>query len=227
MRLPKAGKAAPPAGTPLPANPWAAVPLVALAGCVDAIGWLRFDQLFVSFISGTSTMLGVALAEGQGGRAAALALVVGLFAVGALAGALLGALAGAWRGPAVLGLVASLLGAALLLPATGTPDLPPAAFAMVPAMGMLNTALPGVGGITFVTGALSRAMEGLVLALRGRARHAAWLQQLACWAALAMGACLGARLQQGWGDPALAVPASAALLAALLAALPVAGRRGG
>ncbi|MEN0073705.1 MAG: hypothetical protein AAGC69_04945, partial [Paracraurococcus sp.] len=41
-----------------PVSPWAAVPLAALAGCVDAIGWLRFDQLFVSFISGTSTMLG-------------------------------------------------------------------------------------------------------------------------------------------------------------------------
>ena len=70
MRLPPAGKPVPPpapvtARAPLnqAVNPWAAVPLVALAGCVDAIGWLRFDQLFVSFISGTSTMLGIASAE--------------------------------------------------------------------------------------------------------------------------------------------------------------------
>ena len=197
-------------------NPWVAVPFVALAGCVDAIGWLRFDQLFVSFISGTSTMLGIAAAEGHAGRAAALAIVVGLFAGGALLGAVLGAVAGRWRGPAVLGMVAALLTAALLAPKAGTWELPPSAWAMVPAMGMLNTALPGVGGITFVTGALSRAMEGLVQALLGRARHGAWAQQAACWAAMASGAMLGALLQGGWGDAALAVPATAALLGALV-----------
>ncbi|MDO9712111.1 DUF1275 family protein [Paracraurococcus lichenis] len=202
-------------------NPWAAVPLVALAGCVDAIGWLRFDQLFVSFISGTSTMLGIATAEGHGGRAAELAGVVGLFALGALAGAAAGALAGRVRSPVVLLLVAALLAAALLLPGGGEGALPPAAYAMVPAMGMLNTALPGVGGITFVTGALSRAMEGLVQALRGRAQHAVWAQQAACWAAMCAGALLGARLHLSWGEVALIVPATAALLAALLAALPL------
>jgi uncharacterized membrane protein YoaK (UPF0700 family) len=86
-------------------------------------------------------------------------------------------------------------------------------------MGMLNTALPGVGGVTFVTGALARAMEGLVHALRGRAPHAAWAQQAGCWTAMVTGALLGARLQDGWGDAALLVPATAALLAALFAAL--------
>ncbi|WP_380067319.1 DUF1275 family protein [Dankookia sp. GCM10030260] len=194
------------------------MPFVGLAGCVDAIGWLRFDQLFVSFISGTSTMLGIATAEGHGARAAALATVVGLFAAGALLGAVVGAAAGRWRSPAVLGLVAVLLATALLAPAAGPWELPPAAWAMVPAMGMLNTALPGVGGITFVTGALSRAMEGLVQALLGRARHGAWAQQAACWAAMAAGATLGALLQDAWGDAALAVPATAALLGALLVA---------
>jgi len=198
-------------------NPWAAVPFVALAGCVDAIGWLRFDQLFVSFISGTGTMLGIAAAQGHGARAAALGTVVGLFAGGALLGAVVGTLAGRWRSPAVLSLVAVLLGVALLAPATGG-DLPVAAFGMVPAMGMLNTALPGVGGVTFVTGALSRAMEGLVQALLGRARHGAWAQQAACWAAMAGGAMLGALLQGAWGDAALAVPATAALLGALVIA---------
>lgn len=223
MRLSPVEKpAAPVRSAPAPINPWAAVPLVALAGCVDAIGWLRFDQLFVSFISGTSTMLGIAAAEGHGLRAAALALVVGLFAAGALAGAALGVFAGRWRSPVVLLLVAALLAAALLLPASGGWELPPAGFAMVPAMGMLNTALPGVGGVTFVTGALSRAMEGLMQALRGRAPHGAWAQQAACWAAMVAGAGLGAGLHLGWGEVALAVPMTAALLAAMLAALPLA-----
>ncbi|WP_431272052.1 DUF1275 family protein [Dankookia sp. P2] len=192
------------------------MPFVALAGCVDAIGWLRFDQLFVSFISGTSTMLGIAAAAepcrargGAGDRHRPVRR-------GRPAGAVVGALAGRWRGPAVLCLVAALLTAALLAPATGGRALPPAAWAMVPAMGMLNTALPGVGGITFVTGAMSRAMEGLVQALLGRAKHAAWAQQAACWAAMASGALLGAVLQDAWGDVALAVPATGALLGALV-----------
>ena len=67
-----------------------------------------------------------------------------------------------------------------------------------------------------VTGALSRAMEGLVQALLGRAPHGAWAQQAACWAAMASGALLGAVLQGAWGDAALAVPATAALLGALV-----------
>jgi len=197
---------------------WAAVPLVALAGCVDAIGWLRLQELFVSFISGTSTMLGVALAEGHGPRATALASVIGLFAAGAVSGAGIGHVAGRWRSAAVLAAVAALLAVALALPADGA-TLPHAAFGMVPAMGMLNTALPGVGGITFVTGALSRAAEGLVLAVVGVASHLTWLQQAACWAGLVAGAALGAALQAAWGDVALAVPAAAAAGAALVAAL--------
>ena len=50
MRMPDGEKPTVPVLAPPAINPWAAVPFVALAGCVDAIGWLRFDQLFVSFI---------------------------------------------------------------------------------------------------------------------------------------------------------------------------------
>nr|WP_256476406.1 DUF1275 family protein [Siccirubricoccus soli] len=199
-------------------RPWLAVPLVAIGGCVDAIGWLRLQELFVSFMSGTSTMFAVALAGGEAARAVELGLVVALFAAGALAGAVLGRLAGRWRGPAVLALVAALLLAAWGLPWVGG-ELPPAAWAMVPAMGALNLALPGVGGITFVTGALTRFAEALVAALAGAGPHAAWASQLAAWGALVGGAVLGALLDARAGDDAVAVPALAAALAALLAGL--------
>jgi uncharacterized membrane protein YoaK (UPF0700 family) len=199
---------------------WVAVPLVVLAGCVDGIGWLRLHELFVSFMSGTSTLLGLALAGHQTGRAEELAAVVGLFAAGAVAGATLGLLAGRWHSAAVLGLVAVLLHAALLLPgAELSPGLPPAAFAMVPAMGMLNTALPGVGGITFVTGTLTRTGQALVAALAGRGPRWAWVPQLAAWTALTAGAGLGGVLEARFGHAALMFPATAALLAALLAAI--------
>ena len=196
---------------------WLAVPLVALAGCVDAIGWLRLQELFVSFMSGTSTMLGVALADGRGSRAADLAEVVGLFAGGAVAAAGLGRLAGRWRGPVVLGVVAALLGCGWALARVVGPGLPPLAYAVVPAMGALNLAVPGVGGITFVTGALTRFADALMAALAGAGPHEAWMTQIAAWAALVAGATLGAVLDARMGGDALAVPAGVAGVAMLVA----------
>jgi uncharacterized membrane protein YoaK (UPF0700 family) len=199
-------------------RPWLAVPLVVIAGYVDAIGWLWLQKLFVSFMSGTSTMLGLALADGPSARAVDLATVIGLFVVGSIAGAVLGRLAGRWRAAAVLGLVAVLLVLSWELPLVG-PRLPPAAYALVPAMGALNLALPGVGGITFVTGALTRFAEALVAALAGVGPHAAWLRHLATWAALVGGAALGGVMEMRLGQQALVVPAVAAALAALAAVL--------
>jgi len=207
---------------------WPAVPLVALAGCVDAIGYLRLQDIFVSFMSGTSTLLGLALAGAEAARAAKLATVLGLFACGALLGAAAGRMAGPrWQATAVLTLVAALLAAAWQAPLLvgGGGMLAPEAWPMVPAMGALNTALPGVGGITFVTGALTRFAAGLVDALLGRAAHAAWLEQLAAWAALVAGAVGGAALELRWGTEALAAPPIGAAFAAAVA-LSVALRRG-
>jgi uncharacterized membrane protein YoaK (UPF0700 family) len=196
---------------------WAAVPLVAMAGCVDAIGWLRLEEMFVGIITGNSTLLGVALARAEWRRARTLTGLVGLFAFGALLGAVLGRLAERWRIPAVLGAAAALLGLATALPFEGL--VPPAVFALVPAMGMVNTALPAAGGITFLTGTLVRAMQGLVAALAGEAPRWAWLPHLAAWAALLAGATLGAVLELAVGSRALAVPALGMALAAVAVAL--------
>jgi uncharacterized membrane protein YoaK (UPF0700 family) len=97
--------------------------------------------------------------------------------------------------------------------------VPPAIFALVPAMGMVNTALPSAGGITFLTGTLVRAMQGLVAALAGDAPRWAWLPHLAAWVALLIGATLGAELELAIGSPALAVPAAGVALAAAIVAL--------
>ncbi|WP_052389493.1 YoaK family protein [Belnapia moabensis] len=198
---------------------WLAVPLVALGGCVDAIGWLRLQELFVSFMSGTSTLLGLAVAEGRPDRAMALALTVALFVAGAVVGAALARLAGPWRAAVVLAVVAALLGCGWRLPSTGAAvmGLPPMAFAVVPAMGALNLALPGVGGITFVTGSLTRFADALVASLAGVGRHGAWLVQLAVWASLVIGAATGAWLEAHMGQDALAVPAFTTAMAALVA----------
>ena len=58
--------------------------LRALAGYVDAIGFLHLGGLFVSFMSGNSTRMGVSLAEGQWWSALESLGLIALFVVGAV-----------------------------------------------------------------------------------------------------------------------------------------------
>ena len=57
--------------------------LSALAGYVDGIGFLHLGGLFVSFMSGNSTRMGVSLAEGQWLSAAEAFGLIALFVIGA------------------------------------------------------------------------------------------------------------------------------------------------
>src|ERR1700738_218226 len=88
--------------------------LSALAGYVDGVGFLHLGGLFVSFMSGNSTRMGVSLAEGHWRSAVeALGLIV-LFVIGAAAGSLIVLGHGANRQPWVLLAEALLLGAGAL-----------------------------------------------------------------------------------------------------------------
>src|SRR5216684_628444 len=100
--------------------------LSALAGYVDGIGFLHLGGLFVSFMSGNSTRMGVSLAEGHWlGAVEALGRVAN-------------------RQPWVLLAEASLLAAAALCYAF---DLPNGAIAaIVLAMGMENAVFQIAGG---------------------------------------------------------------------------------
>jgi uncharacterized membrane protein YoaK (UPF0700 family) len=81
-----------------------AMALAGMAGFVDAAGYLSAGGYFVSFMSGNTTRLGVALGTGAG--AALPALLIAGFVAGVTAGALVALRAGPWRKPAVLALVA-------------------------------------------------------------------------------------------------------------------------
>lgn len=201
--------------TARPAPLAASLPLVALAGCVDGIGWLRLEGFFVSFMSGNTTQLGVAATGGGGARALLFGVAVGLFTAGALAGFAAARVAGRRREAVVLAAVAAALLLAWRLPGMAG-GLPAAAFALLPAMGALNAALPGVGGITFVTGALVRFAEQTVAALAGEA-GAPWRSHLAAWAALAVGAGCGGWLHSALPRDDLLPPAIAAAMAAAIA----------
>ena len=167
--------------------------LSALAGYVDGIGFLHLGGLFVSFMSGNSTRMGVSLAQGDWSNAAAALGLVALFVAGAAGGSLIVLGRGANRQPWVLLVEASLLAVAALCYTVGLPNA--AVAAMVLAMGLENAVFQiegGAGlGLTYVTGALVKVGEMLAAALTGGARWA-WLPNLLLWAALVMGVVCGA-----------------------------------
>src|ERR1700740_842479 len=76
--------------------------LSALAGYVDAIGFLHLGGLYVSFMSGNSTRMGVSLAEGQWSGAGEWPALIALFVLGAAAGSLIVLGRGVHRQPWVL-----------------------------------------------------------------------------------------------------------------------------
>ena len=110
--------------------------LSALAGYVDGIGFLHLGGLFVSFMSGNSTRLGVSLAEGRWHNAAEEVGLIALFVAGAAAGSLIVLGRGPHRQAWVLLAEATLLAIAALAYTLGQPEL--AVAAMVLAMGLEN-----------------------------------------------------------------------------------------
>jgi uncharacterized membrane protein YoaK (UPF0700 family) len=191
--------------------------LAALAGLVDAIGYLHLSGLFVSYMSGNSTQLAVALGQANLGEARTIAELIALFVLGAAAGQVLADLSGRWHMTWVLTSVTILLTIAALLAAAAEP--------MVLAMGALNAAMHRAGNIpvslTFVTGVLVRFGQGLGDFLTRRTTGWKWLTQAAPWVGLIAGATLGGAAYLRIGAAAIWVPVGlAGLLALYSAAIP-------
>jgi uncharacterized membrane protein YoaK (UPF0700 family) len=148
---------------------------IALACALSALA----GGLFVSFMSGNSTRMGVSLAEGHWSGASEALGLVALFVIGAAAGSLIVLGRGVNRQPWVLLAEASLLAAGGLCHAFGLLNV--AVAAIVLAMGLENAVFQidgGAGlGLTCVTGALVKVGQLAAGALRGGAR---WAGRLTC-----------------------------------------------
>jgi uncharacterized membrane protein YoaK (UPF0700 family) len=196
--------------------------LSALAGYVDAIGFLHLGGLFVSFMSGNSTRMGVSLAEGQWASALeSLGLIV-LFVIGAAAGSLIVLGRGVNRQPWVLLVEALLLGAAALAYAFDQSNV--AVAAIVLAMGLENAVfqIHGGGGLglTYVTGALVKVGQLAAVALTGGARWG-WTSNLLLWAALVAGSLCGASVYHWINLAAIWFAAGSALALSAIVAVTV------
>jgi uncharacterized membrane protein YoaK (UPF0700 family) len=194
--------------------------LSALAGYVDGIGFIHLGGLFVSFMSGNSTRMGVSLADGQWFEAAKALALIALFVIGAAAGSLIVLGRGAHRQPWLLLAEALLLAAAALCYAFGLPNA--AVATIVLAMGLENAVFQidgGAGlGLTYVTGALIKVGQLMAAALTGGARWG-WAPNLLLWAALVAGSLCGALAYRWINLAAIWFAAGAALtLSAAIAA---------
>lgn len=190
--------------------------ILALAGFVDAYSFVQFSKLFVSFMSGNTTSLGVAVAHHDGEKLHQLPLVLGLFVGGVVLGSLLHNWAGHWSAALILAVVAALLGLAHGYPAG-------AIVALTLGMGILNASVHEVDGvkvtITFITGALVKVGAGLADLLSGRHESWAWLWQFTLWLAFGGGALAGATALQHLHQAALLLAAGFSLVLALVACL--------
>ena len=184
--------------------------LSVLAGMTDAIGFLATGD-FVSFMSGNTTRLAVAISQGDLSLIVRLAFAVLAFIVGNTLGILLGRWGRRRALPLMLGIAGLLCGAALLPFESQVPAL----LAAILAMGMLNAAVEQVNGLpvglTYVTGALSRFGRGLGRWLLGE-RRSGWRVQLVPWSGMLLGAVLGAVLEAHFGVKALLFSAGFAAL---------------
>ena len=192
----------------------------AMAGMVDAIGFLASGGFFLSFMSGNSTRLSIGLAEGAPYVFMVAALIIS-FVGGVIWGSLTGtgkSIVSNKRQAMILAGIAVLLFAAPIMADFGwlLPAICVAAFCM----GAENTLYERDGavsfGLTYMTGALVKIGQGLATMLRGGSKTA-WLPYLFLWSGLIGGAVIGALLFMTYDIYSLWVPAAlAAVFAALL-----------
>lgn len=184
-----------------PASKNLAIWLAALAGYVDALGFISLGGFFVSFMSGNSTRFAVGLSGNIPWVQALIPLgLIALFVVGVMLGRCIRHFSPAEPSTAVLMLMSGALTAAALASEFHLHAL--AAPLMAIAMGAANNVFVREGkvsiGVTYMTGTLVKLGQHLAERLLGE-RDSDWLPYLLLWAGLVAGAVFGA-IGYGWWD---------------------------
>lgn len=200
--------------------------LTALAGYVDALGFLRLGGLYTSFMSGNTTQFAVYAGDADWHRTLLPLGLVAAFLVGAILGSVLGILIGGrWATPSVLVFETALIAAALVI-GLATPEPGHASLAIACAMGAQNAVLARVkgfrAGTTFVTGALFSFGQKIAEALTRTGAPLGWAGDGLVWLSLLVGALCGALAYRAFNLYALVPPALVAGLLALVTTLLVA-----
>jgi uncharacterized membrane protein YoaK (UPF0700 family) len=186
-----------------------AVGLAAMAGMVDAIGFMASGGFFLSFMSGNSTRLAVGISQ-YAAYTGFVLFIISSFVCGVFAGSLTGYVQ-KWpdnrRQSTILLAIAAILGAVPLIAGAGYVvfGLCCAAFCM----GAENTIFARKGavtfGVTYMTGALVAGGDAKDL-----------LPYLMLWAGLIVGAVSGALLFGEYGVNAIWVAAAISMVLAII-----------
>ena len=196
-----------------------AVSFAAMAGMVDAIGFLASGGFFLSFMSGNSTCFSVGMVEGApyvGMVSLLLLSFVGCVVAGSLIGRKNTLSPSRWQAY-ILIIISILLFAAPVIASFEFLlfGLCLAAFCM----GLENTLFEREGsvsfGLTYMTGALVKIGQGLATLMSGGARFV-WVPYLLLWIGLVSGAAIGALLFGFFGLDSLWLPAGYAGVFALV-----------
>lgn len=195
-----------------------AVGLSTLAGFVDAMGYLALGGLFVAFMSGNSTVLGISVVEGLGERTVLAGGIVAMFVVGVMIGTWVGRPFGARRSPVILLLMGAMLAGAAGLHRLGMTI--PCCLTVSLAMGTENTVFQRDGqagiGLTYMTGTLVRLGQKIAEACVGGPWGAIVADTL-LWTGMVVGALLGTAVYQQVGLDGLWVAVGVAVLMAVTA----------
>jgi uncharacterized membrane protein YoaK (UPF0700 family) len=191
--------------------------LAAVSGYVDGVGVMYITGVFVSFMSGNTTVSGVALGTADWANLAHAGAAIPLYLAAVTTGALVFARWPRARPALHLAVVVLLAGFVLVAqlqgPATpeGWVELLLVALLVLP-MGLLNMTLRKVGattvGLGYITGTLVSLGESLAHLLRSRHR-ADWVPVGlfgGLWAGFFLGAACGAFLTVRFGSWATVVP---------------------
>ena len=193
--------------------------LVAVAGWIDAVGFLRWHGVFVSFMSGNSTEAAVRLGSYEWRQAALPFGVILLFLIGVICGELL---RGRWSPKsarsAVLGAVILLLTLCWSLFTKGQDQLAISILAV--AMGAQNASFRTVGhrqvAVTYVTGTIVALGRAIAAALSGLQTWFGVLTNMTLWLGIVVGAFGGTLANASAPDLEIAIP-DLVLLAAMIA----------
>lgn len=188
--------------------------LIAIAGYVDANGFIALGHLFVSFMSGNSTQFAVRAVQGDWREAVLAITIVGLFVGGVMAGRLLASIFKHFGRPVVLIVEAAVLAAGIGASGSKLLSITP----LVLAMGIQNAAVHKSGepkvSVTYVTGTLVHLGEKFIDGMLDSGVRWSWLPYLLLWLGMVSGAAVGAVVNIALGREALIVPAVSLLVLA-------------
>ncbi|MFC0239145.1 YoaK family protein [Rhodopseudomonas telluris] len=175
--------------------------LTSTAGFLDAVGYTHLAGLYVSFMSGNSARLGLAIAEGDRQLLLACVLVISSFVAGAFAGSLVSDPAGRFKLTAILAMEIVLLLVAIALSRWSSSHA--VMFPVCMAMGLQNAAHETVAGVevgkSFITGFVFNFGKALAQLARGRGGVTLALAYGMSWAAFVGGVSLGSLALRHFG----------------------------